>query len=76
MGFSRQGYWNRLTFSSPGDLPDPGIKPGSCVQQADSFPTELPGKVPLSHEVMVNYARESYIVLKKIIVKQLRLLRA
>ena len=29
MGFSRQGYWNELPFPSPGDLPDPGIKPGS-----------------------------------------------
>ena len=25
--FPRQEYWNRVTFSSPGDLPDPGIKP-------------------------------------------------
>ena len=29
MGFSRQEYWNGLPFPSPGDLPDPGIKPGS-----------------------------------------------
>ena len=28
MGFSRQGYWSSLPFLSPGDLPDPGIKPG------------------------------------------------
>ena len=27
MGFSRQEYWSGLPFSSPGDLPDPGIKP-------------------------------------------------
>ena len=26
IGFPRQGYWNRLQFSSPGDLPDPGIE--------------------------------------------------
>ena len=26
---------------SPGDLPDPGIKPGSLALQADSLPTEL-----------------------------------
>ena len=26
MGFSRQGYWSRLPFLSPGDLPDPGIE--------------------------------------------------
>ena len=29
MGFSRQYYWSRLPFPSPGDLPDPGIEPGS-----------------------------------------------
>ena len=27
MGFSRQEYWSRLPFPTPGDLPDPGIKP-------------------------------------------------
>ena len=44
MRFSRQGYWSGLPFPSPGDLPDPGIKPGSPAQQADSLPTELRGK--------------------------------
>ena len=29
MGFSRQEYWSELPFPSPGDLPDPGIKPRS-----------------------------------------------
>ena len=29
MGFCRQEYWSELQFPSPGDLPDPGIKPGS-----------------------------------------------
>ena len=29
---------------SPGDLPDPGIEPGSPALQADSLPAELPGK--------------------------------
>ena len=29
MGFSRQEYWSRLPFPSPGDLPDTGIEPGS-----------------------------------------------
>ena len=29
MGFSRQYYWSGLPFPSPGDLPDPGIEPGS-----------------------------------------------
>ena len=33
MGFSRQAYWSGLPFPSPGDLPDPGIKPRSPVLQ-------------------------------------------
>ena len=31
--FSRQEYWSRLPFSSPGDLPNPGIEPGSPALQ-------------------------------------------
>ena len=31
MRFSRQGYWSGLPFSSPGDLPNPGIKPGGLL---------------------------------------------
>ena len=41
MGFSRQGYWNGLSFPSPADLPDPGIEPRSPALQADSLLTEL-----------------------------------
>ena len=40
MGFSRQEYWSGLPFPSPGDLPDPGIKPGSPALQVDSLPFE------------------------------------
>ena len=43
MGFSGQKYWSGLPFPSPGDLPVPGIEPGSPALQADSLPTELPG---------------------------------
>ena len=39
-GFSRQEYWSELPFPSPGDLPNPGIKPRSSALQADSVPTE------------------------------------
>ena len=42
-GFSRQEYQSGLTFPYPGDLPNPGIKPGSPALQADSLLTELPG---------------------------------
>ena len=44
MGFSRQEYWSGLPFPSPGDLPNPGIEPGSPALQADSLPTQLQGK--------------------------------
>ena len=44
MKFSRQRYWSGLPFPSPGDLPNPGIKPGCPALQADSLPTELQGK--------------------------------
>ena len=37
MGFSRQEYWNGLPFPPPGDLPNPGIEPGSPALQADSL---------------------------------------
>ena len=39
-GFSRQGYWSGLPFPSPGDLPIPGIEPGSLALQEDSLPLE------------------------------------
>ena len=44
MGFSRQEYCSGLTFPSPGDLPNPGIEPGSPSLQADTLPSEPPGK--------------------------------
>ena len=44
MGFSKQEYWSRLSLPSPGDLPDPGIKPTSPALQANSLPTEPSGK--------------------------------
>ena len=43
MEFSRQQYRSGYSFPSPGDLPDPGIKPGSLALQADSLPSEPPG---------------------------------
>ena len=44
MEFSRQEYWTGLPFPSPGDLPNPGIEPRSPALQADSLPSEPPGK--------------------------------
>ena len=44
MGFSRQEYWSGLPFPFPGDLPNPGIELGSPALQADSLPSEPPGR--------------------------------
>ena len=40
MGFSRQAYWSGLPFPSPGELPDPGIEPGSPALHAGALPSE------------------------------------
>ena len=42
--FSRQEYWHGLPFPFLGDLPDPEIKARFSTLQADSSPTEPPGK--------------------------------
>ena len=44
LGFSRQEYWRGLPFPSPGDLPNPGIEPGSPALQADALTSQPPGK--------------------------------
>ena len=44
MGFSRQKYWSGLPCPPPGDLPDPRVESGSPALQADSLPSEPPGK--------------------------------
>ena len=44
MRFPRQEYLSRLSLLSPGDLLDPGIRPGAPVLQADLLPTDLQGK--------------------------------
>ena len=42
--FSREEYWNGLPFPSPGNLPNPGIKPTSPALAGRFFTTEPPGK--------------------------------
>ena len=44
MGFSRQECYSGLPLPSPRDLPDPGIEPWSPTLQADTLPSEPPGK--------------------------------
>ena len=59
MIFSRQGYWSWLPFHSPGDLSNPGIEPRSVALQADSLPSEPPGRMVLGgfqNNVFVSYS--------------------
>ena len=44
MGFPRQEYWSGLPFPSPEDIPNLEIELGSPALQADSLPSEPPGK--------------------------------
>ena len=55
MGFSRQEYWSGLPFPSPGDLPNPGIKPVSPVLAGKFFTTEPPEK---PKEVYVSFINQ------------------
>ena len=56
MGFSRQECWSGLPFPSPGDVPNPGIEPGSPPLQADSLPSEPQGSSVVG-ETYSNYGR-------------------
>ena len=59
MGFSRQKYWSGLPFPSPGDLPDPGIKPGSPALQADALLSEPTGKTSYFNVLCFNYLKNN-----------------
>ena len=49
-----QEYWMGWSIHSPGDLPNPGIEPGSPALQVDSLPAQLPGK-PLGRRLGLKY---------------------
>ena len=57
MGFSRQEYWSGLPFPTPGNLPEPGIKPGSPALQADALPllTFFSNVYNLNPKLLVNF---------------------
>ena len=42
MELSRQEYWSGCPSPPPGDLPDPGIEPGSLALQVDSLLSKPP----------------------------------
>ena len=60
MGFSRQEYRSGLPFPSPGDLPNPGIEPGSPALQADTLSSEPPGK-PKGALDWMKYSRNHHL---------------
>jgi len=58
-----------LPFPSPGDLPNPGIEPGSPALQVDSLPSAPPGKsqpsLRTSFKLCYVYIMEYYAVIKR-----------
>ena len=54
-GILQARYWSGLPFPSPGDLADSGIEPRSPVLQADSLPSEPPGKADHMKSVYCTY---------------------
>ena len=64
MAFSRQEYWSGLPFPSPGNLPDPGIEPGSPALEADALTSEPPGPETLKKK-QKNFAKLKIKYLRK-----------
>ena len=62
MEFSRPEYWSEWPFPSPGDLPNPGMKPRSPIMQADSLPSEPPGKPVVAVSKRLNLLLYSYFL--------------
>ena len=56
-----QEYWSGWLISSPGDLPDPRIKPVSSALQAVSLSTELWGKLTSSYTFMTSFLNVTYV---------------
>ena len=59
--FSRQPSWSGLPFPAPGDLPNPKIEPGSIASQADSLPSEPPGKKIIIPVMIIIYNNKCMI---------------
>ena len=62
MGFCRQEYWSGLPFPSAGNLPNPGIEPGSLALQADSILSEPQGKLRCSYQKVKNLQLVDWII--------------
>ena len=61
MEFSRQEYWTGLPFPSPGDLPDPGIKPPSPALQTDFLPSDHQGSQTMSNKPSIREVKENIV---------------
>ena len=59
-GSSKQEYWSGMPFPSPGDLPNPGIKPGSPALQADTSSSEP----PMLHKHCINWVKKYWVLSK------------
>ena len=66
MGFSRQEYSSGLPFPSPGELPDPGIEPGSPTLEAEALPSEPPGKLNGVINSVTNRMERSFVIQTKL----------
>ena len=64
VGFSRQEYWSGLSFPSPGDLPNSGIKPSSPALEADALTSE-------PHLLKKSYTKKKKKILYKDIYSEL-----
>ena len=61
-GISQEECWSELPFSSPGDLPEPGIEPTSPASPALAgrfFTNEPPGKPPSNLRVLSNHLEDA-----------------
>ena len=65
MELSRPEYWSGQPFSSPGDLPNPGIEPRSPALHVDSSPAEPQEKGTIIHGWSVGF-REKFAACKAI----------
>ena len=68
---TRPGYWSGQPFPSPGDLPNPGVEPGSSALQVDCLPSESPGMYYLLSKfyhqpgTLVGAHRYEFVILRK-----------
>ena len=69
MEFSKQESWNGQSFPSPGDLPNPGIKPGSLPLQADSKSNNVESTPLTSCEILSklsNFSKPQFYYLQNV----------